>query len=115
MQQIKKIDQQLNRLKLKKNLLKIKQDSISKQHRRARTRTLIQLGGLVEKSGLMDLANIKLGEDLQLDYEAYEKAATLFEMLSESFLKFENTNSKEFEHLKEKGLKKMKKVSYEKI
>ena len=35
--------------------------------RKARTRTLIQLGGLVEKAGLMEVFNIEPGEDLQKD------------------------------------------------
>ena len=33
--------------------------------RKSRTRTLIQLGGLVEKSGIMELFDIKPGDDLQ--------------------------------------------------
>jgi hypothetical protein len=46
-------------------------------HRRARTRTLIQLGGLVEKSGLTDLLDIELGQDLQQDGECFESNAIL--------------------------------------
>lgn len=46
-------------------------------HRRARTRTLIQLGGLVEKSGLADLLDIELGQDLQQDEECFEANAVL--------------------------------------
>ena len=33
--------------------------------RKARTRTLIQLGGLFEKSGLMETFDLKMGDDLQ--------------------------------------------------
>ena len=36
------------------------------KERRAETRTKIQLGGLVMKSGLADLLNIQPGDDLQL-------------------------------------------------
>jgi hypothetical protein len=35
--------------------------------RRARTRTLIQLGGLVEKAGLMEAFGLRPGADLQKD------------------------------------------------
>ncbi|MBX9806105.1 MAG: conjugal transfer protein TraD [Alphaproteobacteria bacterium] len=47
------------------------------QFRKARTRTLIQLGGLVEKSGLLEPLNISLGDDLQKDYEHLESTAIL--------------------------------------
>ena len=46
-------------------------------YRRARTRTLIQLGGLVEKSGLLDKFGIQVGDDLQKDPEVFDDAATL--------------------------------------
>lgn len=42
--------------------------------RKLRTRTLIQLGGLVQKSGLMDRLDIQVGDDLQ-EYENIHKAA----------------------------------------
>ena len=47
------------------------------KERRAETRTKIQLGGLVMKSGLADLLNIQLGDDLQLYEEHFDKAAIL--------------------------------------
>jgi hypothetical protein len=51
--------------------------------RRARTRTLIQLGGLLEKAGLADLFGIELGQDLQTDDEVFEEAAALVGALLE--------------------------------
>lgn len=45
--------------------------------RRARTRTLIQIGGLVEKAGLINLFGIELGQDLQNDDEVLEEVAAL--------------------------------------
>ncbi len=45
--------------------------------RRARTRTLIQLGGLVEKAGLTDLFNLELGQDLQTEDENFDDVAAL--------------------------------------
>lgn len=51
--------------------------------RKARTRTLIQLGSLVSMSGLTSLLHIKEGEDLQYDIEAKDKAAMLLGAISE--------------------------------
>ena len=48
------------------------------QDRKARTRTLIQLGGLMEKAGLLDCVDLTLGEDLQKDPETQDGVATLF-------------------------------------
>ncbi len=62
-------------------------------HRKARTRLMIQAGGLLHKSGLMDAFLIEPGEDLQA-YENLEKAAKLLGFLT-SFLEeksFDETN-----------------------
>jgi|GEM_PF-1125657 len=40
--------------------------------RKARTRTLIQLGGLVEKSGILPYLDINMGDDLQLQEDLKE-------------------------------------------
>lgn len=45
--------------------------------RRARTRTLIQIGGLIEKSGFLEKIGIQLGDDLQNDEALFDKASTL--------------------------------------
>lgn len=45
--------------------------------RKARTRSLIQLGGLVEKAELLDCVDLRVGDDLQKDPETFEGAATL--------------------------------------
>lgn len=45
--------------------------------RRARTQTLIHLGGLVSISGLLEYCDIQLGENLQSDIEVIERAAIL--------------------------------------
>lgn len=52
--------------------------------RRADTRTKIQLGGLVIKSGLADLLNIQPGDDLQLYDDHFDKAAILLGALLEA-------------------------------
>lgn len=49
----------------------------SKNARRARTRTLIQVGGLVDKAGILDLLGIEAGQDLQKDFDTLDQAATL--------------------------------------
>jgi hypothetical protein len=51
--------------------------------RQARTRTLIQLGGLVEKTGLADHFDILLGADLQKDMEMKQPMAALVGALLE--------------------------------
>jgi hypothetical protein len=55
----------------------------SSKQRRARTRSLIQLGGLIEKSGLLDVFGITLGEDLQKSPNMKEPIASLFKGLLE--------------------------------
>lgn len=45
--------------------------------RKARTRTLIQLGGLIEKTGLLDFVELETGQDLQKDPDTFEGTATL--------------------------------------
>lgn len=52
--------------------------------RKLRTRGLIQLGGLLQKSGLLDAFLIAPGDDLQ-DYENFQKASRLLGFLSECF------------------------------
>lgn len=49
--------------------------------RRARTRTLIAIGGLVKLSGLFHICQIEEGDDLQFDINSRDKAATLLGML----------------------------------
>ena len=51
--------------------------------RRARTRSLIQLGGLLELAGTLDVFEIPLGVDLQKDESVKNKIAALFKGLLE--------------------------------
>jgi hypothetical protein len=55
----------------------------SQEIRRARTRSLIQLGALVETAGLLETFEISLGTDLQKDPEAKLPVAALFKGLLE--------------------------------
>jgi hypothetical protein len=64
-------------------------ETSSRKIRKARTRTLIQLGGLIEKAGLLDFVELETGQDLQKDPATFEGAATLMGALlslKESFL-----------------------------
>ena len=45
--------------------------------RKARTRTLIQLGGLIEKAGLLPYFDLTLGQDLQKDEEIKDEVMAL--------------------------------------
>lgn len=65
--------QKLNQhiLRHKRNLFRLKNslDTSRNNLRKARTRTLIQLGGLIEKSGLFETLGIIPGADMQKDEE----------------------------------------------
>lgn len=51
--------------------------------RKARTRTLIQLGGLLEKAGLMTEFNLSPGDDLQANPDIKRQVYALFGALKE--------------------------------
>ena len=77
----------------------------SKNNRKARTRTLIQIGGLVVHCGLTDLLSIQMGEDLQKDPQSRDKAVTLLGIFLKAFENFPNPLSDQMrESLKVKGL-----------
>lgn len=75
-------EQKINHLALLINRENHKMRQQSKSARKARTRTLIQLGGLVQRSGLMAVFGIEPGDDLQ-DYEHIHKARQLLGLLDE--------------------------------
>jgi hypothetical protein len=77
-------EQQLNRHKAHLNREKTDMKNQNNSVRQTRSRTLIQAGGLLSKSGLMDAFDIQLGEDLQ-DYESLPKAARLLGFLHAIF------------------------------
>lgn len=51
--------------------------------RKARTRSLIQLGSLIQKSGLLDDLNLTPGDDFQKDLDCHESVAILMGALCE--------------------------------
>ena len=65
----------LNRLYAKKAALRHKIEKQESRARKARTRTLIQMGGLLELTPLPALCKIQLGDDLQGEHQS--KAALL--------------------------------------
>ena len=82
--ELKRLRQKLNRLK---NLLNREKLGMKQQHngeRKSRTRTLILMGGLLQKSGLMDAVHITPGDDLQ-NYENRPKALQLLGFLTTCF------------------------------
>lgn len=83
MQRLKKIDQLINRYERQKTLILSRKGQTIMDLRKARTRTLIQLGGLVEKSGLLEPLNLSVGNDLQKDIHCLESAAILMGALSD--------------------------------
>ena len=63
------IEVQLNRLLSQKASIQHKLKIKNKSERKARTRTLIQLGGILSLTPLLDICDIHLGDDLQLSYQ----------------------------------------------
>lgn len=104
----------LNRLKALKSRFDGVQDNFTNTQRKARTRTLIQMGGILNMVGLPQLCGITEGDDLQLDIESQNKAATLLGMLvhvNEKLLEsshFFETNSGILEEFKQRGIRMMK-------
>lgn len=103
----------LNRLKSLKSQLQNQQKSFDNIDRRARTRTLIQMGGLLNMIGLPQLCGINDGDDLQLDLNHQDKAATLLGMLvniNESLFSSQNieVDNAKLEEFKQRGVQMLK-------
>ncbi len=79
--QVQQNQVKLNRLQAQKAVLEKKLKLKVKSARKARIRTLIQMGGLINMVALPNLCGISDGDDLQLDLEASDKAAVLLGML----------------------------------
>ena len=74
-EKLSNIQIKLNRLYAEKAALKNKIEKQDNRTRKARTRTLIQMGGLLELTSLPSLCEIQLGDDLQGEHQS--KAALL--------------------------------------
>ena len=103
---LKSIATELNRLRTQQVVLERKVAQQSKSERRARTRTLIQMGSLINMRGLADLCGITEGDDLQLDMESRDKAAILLGMLGTLVEQLPPAlSSSEIEAFKQKGIR----------
>lgn len=76
------INAKLNRLKAKKARLDTMNENRSKQERVARTRTLIQMGGLLSIVNIPTWFDIELGDDLQTDINKQDLSMMLLGLLA---------------------------------
>lgn len=84
----------------------------STQERKLRTRTLIQAGGLLSLSGLLEQCEILEGEDLQNDLDGLEKGAVLLGILLEAGEKLlQNNDEQEMGRFRELATNKMKQAA----
>jgi len=90
------MQQLIDKMIRKKEILEYHSGLIPSSLRRARTRTLIQLGGLIEKAGLLDEFTLELGSDLQRDPECKERVHALYGALLE--LKSLLKDSEDYSH-----------------
>ncbi len=103
------IQVKINRLQLQKATLENKLKTASQSQRKARTRTMIQLGGLLNMLNLPNICGISSGDDLQTDFEASDKAAVLLGMLTHLEDSLPPTISDQvIEKFKQKGIRVIK-------
>lgn len=76
-----KVEAKINRMKSQRAALVSRQESDSKRHRMQRTRTLIQLGGMLTATKIPERFNIENGDELQTDNANQDKAAMLMGLL----------------------------------
>lgn len=100
---------EINRHITKKATITYRKQLADKALRRARTRTLIQAGGLLNLLGFFSVCSIEEGQDLQLDFENRDKAAILLGILSEAFERLPmDPSSEQLEFWKNIGIRVMK-------
>jgi hypothetical protein len=105
---LRKMTQEVNRLYIALQQQNILSKVAAKSTRKARTRTLIQLGGLLDKAGITAKFNIILGEDLQSNVMQMDKASIVFGFLMEALntiddttqtrIKWKNIGTKSFKY-----------------
>ena len=106
-QKLTNIEVSLNRLRSQKSALEFKLKKQNNNQRKARTRTLIQLGGLLDLTSLPSICGIELGHDLQLEYP--DEAATLLGILVTAVNQIpENICDEKLESFKNIGIKVLK-------
>ena len=80
---LRKMTQELAATKTQLAFQSSRKALFSKNQRKAETRSKIQLGGLLIKSGIVSKFAIHIGSDLQLDPDQQEKATVLLGALIE--------------------------------
>lgn len=106
-EELSNIEVKINRLLSQKAALKNRLKKRENSQRKARTRTLIQLGGLLNLTPLLSICDIELGDDLQLEHP--DKAATLLGLLvclSEQLS--EPKSSEDLKNFKDVGIRLLK-------
>jgi hypothetical protein len=78
---LEKITAKLNRLKSEKAALENKAKQHTKKDRMRRTRTLIQMGGLLSLVNIPKYFDIEKGDDLQTDLEKRDQSMMLLGLL----------------------------------
>jgi hypothetical protein len=106
------IEVQLNRLHSQKAALESKLKCLDKSERKARTRTLIQLGGLINITPLLSLCDINLGDDLQLHHP--DKADILLGLLASYCDNISSFSEEDIEYFRDIGQAARKKHDYKK-
>ena len=79
-EQFSDIEIELNRLRSEKVALQFAEKKQNNRNRKTRTRTLIQMGGLLKLTPLPSLCEIELGDNLQGEHQS--KAAVLLGILA---------------------------------
>lgn len=106
---LNRVQQKLNQLHAQKAALNHQTRAKNKQARMQRTRTLIQVGGILSITGLLEKFNIEIGEDLQSDTNQMDKAAILLGVFMRVMEQIPNDlTQEEMNALKQKGISKMK-------
>ena len=116
MKSIPTLNQKIERLKSNKTRLEYTLKKNDNRDRKSRTRTLIQVGGLLNITPLLDHAEITLGDDLESTPENKDKAAILlglFQHLTQSLPP--QLTQQQTEDFKQHGIALMKIRSYQKI
>jgi hypothetical protein len=109
------INQKIEHLKDARKRLEKRISNEANTNRKARTRTLIQLGGLLNITNLLELTNINLGEDLESAHSNQDKAATLLGLLQYLTETLPPVLSPTQEsNFKQKGIRILKMRAYEK-
>lgn len=108
-QKIETLQNRINDLESKKQIIQNAQFVVSKSDRKKRTRTLIQVGALLKMLGFFELCDIVEGDDLEKDQNAKNHTAVLIGILES--LKSELSpflSDAEKEHFKNIGIRVLK-------